>query len=85
METVETEPLLFGINMYKYLFLDVNGKVVNVIRGNHDSNTIKMFLNDFSVLFNAVDVKTVGEDSPVWINWVFDGESFIKPLEEVAE
>lgn len=81
----ETEQSLFGIDMYKYVFLDENGKVVNVIRGNHDDNTIKMFLSDFNVLFNAVDVKTVSEDSNVWIGWIFDGKSFVKPAEEIAE
>lgn len=76
MATVQSSS---GGNMKRYLFLDDQNKVVHLVEGNHSQELMDAFLRDFSIMFNAVGYEEVDLPNDVWIDWTFDGTSFIKP------
>ena len=71
--------------MKRYLFLNDQNKVVHLVEGNHSQELVDAFLRDFSIMFNAVGYEEVDLPSDVWIDWTFDGTSFIKPVESPVE
>jgi len=63
--------------MKRYLFLNKENIVVHLVEGDHSQETMDQFLNDFGIMFNAVSYKEVDVLSNVWLDWTFNGESFV--------
>jgi hypothetical protein len=79
---VATEPSSFGGDMKRYLFINDQNTVVHLIEGDHNAETLDVFLNDFGIIFGAIGYEEVDLPSDVWLDWTFDGESFNKPVLE---
>jgi hypothetical protein len=71
--------------MKRYLFTDESGKVVHLIEGDHSQEVIDQFKRDYWTLFKAANVYEVSLESPVWINWTWNGSEFTAPPEILAD
>lgn len=70
----------------KYIFIDSNDLVVQVIDGNLDENEKNIFLLNYSSLFNAISFVEKNDDEKVFIGGKYiNGEFFPVEQKELVE
>jgi hypothetical protein len=63
----------------RYVFLNQDSIVVNVIVGELTPEQLGGFLDDYAKLFGATQVIAVGDEQPVWIGGSYTGGEFTPP------
>lgn len=66
----------------KYVFLNKDNVVVNVILGNLDNSQKQQFLNDYYILFGATSVNEELENTFVYMGGTYDkkNNAYLNPI-----
>lgn len=65
--------------MTRYVFLNADGIVLQVIVGELNAQQQAQFLNDYSVLFGATEILAVDEQTSVWVGGTYTEGVFMAP------
>ena len=65
--------------MTRYVFLNADGIVLQVIVGELNAQQQAQFLNDYSVLFGATQILAVDEQTSVWVGGTYTEGVFMAP------
>ena len=65
--------------MTRYVFLNADGIVLQVIVGELNAQQQAQFLNDYSVLFGATQILAVDGETSVWVGGTYTEGVFMAP------